>query len=68
MSENNVTVTFPISFATSVYSINATIASAYGDARPSAENTTKSTFLIVCRNREGNAVSKIPAYWAALGK
>lgn len=51
-----------------VYSINATIASTYGDARPSAEDATNSNFFIVCRNRVGNIVSQIPVYIVAYGK
>lgn len=67
-SENNKTIKFPISFTSIVYSIIATIANTYGDARPSAENATKSGFLIACRNGGGAIIPQIPVYWAALGK
>ena len=67
-SKNNITVTFPVSFAAAAYSINATIASSYGHARASAESVTKSSFLLVCRDDGGNIISSVPVYWFAIGK
>lgn len=66
-SNNNKVIKFPIAFISSVYSITATIASTYGDARPSVENANKSEFFIACRNRVGNIVDTIPNYWMASG-
>lgn len=66
-SKNNITVTFPVSFTAAAYSINATIADTYGNARASAENVTKSSFLLVCRDSGGYAISSVPVYWSAIG-